>query len=423
MAVTEEIAWGDGSGDKIYLTADALEGNQTVLVSSDANTGAARTKTVTFSATGASSVTLTVIQAAGIQPVFRSYLFFDGTAYVDTDIPFTENSTFRFTGGLESLEGMQRLFMFGSTLGSHVGSTQTSATNATSRAFSAYYCSSSSLPSPTPTVAQTTPTYSYFLTPKLIGFGSSTTSFTKGSTAPDGNLIIGSNYNHGGQGYTGIFSRFRIYGSDAQNVTTSSDLDNYTPIHDLRPCIYGTEHGFWDTVGEKFYGNSAGSGTLLAVSAFSGNPSSYDSTDKSYYSISNASNAYAGYSSTTYATIELTRGSRAETYVYFKFDTSSIPADATIVYVFCSAKAYISSTASNQIASRQIQLYCGTTAKGTASTVTTTATVFKLYSGTMTREEASDIRVRLYAKRGTSNTTDSRTMRLYGATLYVLYTT
>ena len=65
MAVTEEIAWGDGTSDKIYLTADAFEGDQTVLVSSDANAGAARSKTVTFSATGVSPVTLTVNQEAG----------------------------------------------------------------------------------------------------------------------------------------------------------------------------------------------------------------------------------------------------------------------------------------------------------------------------------------------------------------------
>lgn len=49
MAVTTEIPWGDGSGDKIYLTRNASEGDQVVQVSSDANSGAAaRTKVVTF---------------------------------------------------------------------------------------------------------------------------------------------------------------------------------------------------------------------------------------------------------------------------------------------------------------------------------------------------------------------------------------
>jgi len=65
MSLSQEIAWGDGSGDKIYITAGASEGNQTIQVSSDPNTGAARTKTITFSASGAESVVLTVNQAAG----------------------------------------------------------------------------------------------------------------------------------------------------------------------------------------------------------------------------------------------------------------------------------------------------------------------------------------------------------------------
>ena len=63
MAVAE-VAWGDGSGDKIYLSYSASEGNQVVSVSSDANTGyEERTKEVTFSASGVSPQTLTVKQA------------------------------------------------------------------------------------------------------------------------------------------------------------------------------------------------------------------------------------------------------------------------------------------------------------------------------------------------------------------------
>lgn len=62
--MTTEIDWGDGSNDKIRLTYDAPDGNRNVAVSSDANTGPARTKTITFSA-GNISKTLTVQQAAG----------------------------------------------------------------------------------------------------------------------------------------------------------------------------------------------------------------------------------------------------------------------------------------------------------------------------------------------------------------------
>lgn len=64
--MVQQVDWGDGSGDKIYLTYDSASGNQTVAVSSDANEGAARSKTVTFTTTagGTVSKSLTVSQAA-----------------------------------------------------------------------------------------------------------------------------------------------------------------------------------------------------------------------------------------------------------------------------------------------------------------------------------------------------------------------
>lgn len=66
MAVTTEIPWDDGSGDKIYLTRNASKGDQVVQVSSDANSGAARTKVVTFtSGVGNIQRQLTINQAAG----------------------------------------------------------------------------------------------------------------------------------------------------------------------------------------------------------------------------------------------------------------------------------------------------------------------------------------------------------------------
>lgn len=69
MAVITEIPWDDGSGDKIYLTRDASEYDQIVAVTSDANTGAARSKVVTF-ASGVGNIQrqLTINQDAGIIP-------------------------------------------------------------------------------------------------------------------------------------------------------------------------------------------------------------------------------------------------------------------------------------------------------------------------------------------------------------------
>ena len=62
---TTTIGWGDGSGDNLYLTYPSASGNQTISVTSDANGGAARSKVVSFSATGVSPVSLTISQAAG----------------------------------------------------------------------------------------------------------------------------------------------------------------------------------------------------------------------------------------------------------------------------------------------------------------------------------------------------------------------
>lgn len=90
MAVTE-IPWNDGSGGKIYLTYPSASGDQTVEVSSDANTGIARTKTVTISAAGVPPAILTVNQAAGTSsiPYIRNT---DLGAYIDTGITPDQNT-------------------------------------------------------------------------------------------------------------------------------------------------------------------------------------------------------------------------------------------------------------------------------------------------------------------------------------------
>jgi len=85
---TTTIPWGDGSGDNIYLTYSSASGNQTVEVTSDANTGYVdRTKDITFTVVAGQSVitrTLTVIQLAGsdlIVPVFNGvYPAYDDVA-------------------------------------------------------------------------------------------------------------------------------------------------------------------------------------------------------------------------------------------------------------------------------------------------------------------------------------------------------
>lgn len=145
------------------------------------------------------------------------------------------------------------------------------------------------------------------------------------------------------------------------------------------------------------------------------NPSSYSGT------ASNATGAYDSETTTTYATTNLTKGANAETYCYFKFNTSSIPDGATIDSVECKAKAYINNTTASYVAIRQIQMFSGTTAKGTAQNITNTATVFTFSGETWSKSDVNDVRVRVYAKRGTGSTNSNFYIRFYGATLTIKY--
>lgn len=65
--MTTQIGWDDGTGEKIYLSYAASEGNQTVTITSDAHTGYIdRTKDITFSVSAGDktiNVVLTVVQS------------------------------------------------------------------------------------------------------------------------------------------------------------------------------------------------------------------------------------------------------------------------------------------------------------------------------------------------------------------------
>ena len=106
----------------------------------------------------------------------------------------------------------------------------------------------------------------------------------------------------------------------------------------------------------------------------SSNLTGYDSSDYSYYSTSNMSNCYNSSNNTTYATITLTRGSGAYTYVYLLFSLPTIPSTATIDSIAVNYKARTSNTSTSNISTATIQLYSGTTAKGTAKSILSSST-------------------------------------------------
>lgn len=150
------------------------------------------------------------------------------------------------------------------------------------------------------------------------------------------------------------------------------------------------------------------------------NPSGYDerSAWKSVYSLENA---YNSTENTDRATFALKTGS-ALTYIYLTFDLSSIPANATINSVSCYIKAYIDNHNAARIAEKQVQLFSGTEAKGTAITMPTSESIVPLDTGTWTREELDNLTLRFYAKRGYTGTSNNYYIYVYGADLTIEYT-
>ena len=150
-------------------------------------------------------------------------------------------------------------------------------------------------------------------------------------------------------------------------------------------------------------------------------PGAYDSGASSVQSVTNATNPVGkGSTNTTYATINLVTGSRATTTIYWPFDLSAIPSGAEIDSVSCKVKASVSSTSG--VRSASVQLYSGSTSKGSSTSILSTSTSAKTLSvGTWTRSELQNCRLCLKAQRGKSTST-TLSLLFYGADLTVTYT-
>lgn len=143
-------------------------------------------------------------------------------------------------------------------------------------------------------------------------------------------------------------------------------------------------------------------------------PSGYVSDDYSYKRIKNIDYGYASANSIfLYATIEGNLGIGAETYFYYTFDLSELPPNVVITSVTCLATA----DASRTFKTSTVQLYSGTNAKGSAAAM---GEKVSIESGTWTREELNDCRLKLYA---ISNREGGATLNIYfyGATLTIEY--
>ena len=149
--------------------------------------------------------------------------------------------------------------------------------------------------------------------------------------------------------------------------------------------------------------------------------SSYDDSDYNYDSLSNVGNAYTN-STSNYAQIGLAKGASILSYMYFKWDLSEIPADATINSVTCVCRATVTNTSASNVAGRNVGMFCGDTLKGDYTSITTTATDRTLSVGSWTRAELNDAKIRIAARRGTSNVNTAYYLRMFYAKLTVEYT-
>ena len=198
------------------------------------------------------------------KPVFYNNLYFDGAAYIDTDIIPTGQNTFRVSIGYESQKSAQHVYDFLTTNG-RVRLSYGSNTTSTTRKVNIWYDGSGSGSLKSVDVAFSVDYYSTILTPYRFFYYSEKTEFSGGGNGVGtGPLVIGALSSHSGNFFTGRISQFRIYGPDAKDITVGSQLNNYTPVITLRPCTYKGEAGLWYVEGNKFYGNTAGSGTLTA---------------------------------------------------------------------------------------------------------------------------------------------------------------
>lgn len=155
-------------------------------------------------------------------------------------------------------------------------------------------------------------------------------------------------------------------------------------------------------------------------------PSSFDSVNSTYDSIytGTAEDGLTAHTDSNRFCVYSNTGANAESYLYYNFDCSNIPANAIITSVTCIASAAVYQ-ASTYFTTYDLQLCSGTTAKGTATTITgssgTSATHNINGGSSWTRAELNNIKIRERVIRGTSSTTSQASFSFWGATLTVSY--
>ena len=126
---------------------------------------------------------------------------------------------------------------------------------------------------------------------------------------------------------------------------------------------------------------------------------------------------YTNAESTTYARFTIPQSQTG--YIYYLFNTSTIPAGATITNVTARGKARVSNT--SRVTNTVMQLCSGTTTKGSNRTfASTTASTQSITAGSWTRNELNDLRIKIGGT--ASSASQSRRIDFYGADVTIEYT-
>ena len=130
-----------------------------------------------------------------------------------------------------------------------------------------------------------------------------------------------------------------------------------------------------------------------------------------------------GTDSSEYAQWYMVTGGSARTKVYYSFDLSVIPANATIISVICKGKCQSQNDSIFRGGNTTLCLYSGTTEMVHTENQAfgTSATVVEVPQVSWTREQLTDCRIMIQAARGLVSTSTSYYIRCFGIDLIVTY--
>lgn len=126
----------------------------------------------------------------------------------------------------------------------------------------------------------------------------------------------------------------------------------------------------------------------------------------------------------SYAEWNIVHGRFTQSRVYYRFDVSSIPMDATINSVNCTVRASRQNARVTEFSTLTLKIVIGTTEESSHATVANNESVdvYDLPSRTYTRDELTNVGIVMHSARGISSPNKDFWVRLYGATLSVDFT-